>query len=407
MINTIDLFAGCGGITEGFLQTGDYNTLAAIEWEKWPVETLKHRLKTKYNYTNVEDVILRYDIQKVDSLIKGWNDEEYGSFKGLDLLIKEQGKSLDVIIGGPPCQAYSIAGRIRDKDGMKYDYRNYLFESYMEIVKHYKPRLFVFENVPGILSARPGEGEELIINDIQNKIEETGYHIMNDLKDAVIDFTQYGIPQNRKRVIIVGLNKDVYGDEAEVLLNDFYNKTLPKYKESLKTVKDAIGDLTKLYPLKNCDDSIKSREVYTLCNDNNIKNHKSRFHNERDIRIFNLLAEDIESGRNKYITTDSLKELYFEVTGRKSNVHKYNVLRWDKPSNTIPAHLYKDGLRHIHPDSKQSRSITVREAARLQTFPDDFEFISQTNQDYKMIGNAVPPKFSKKLALAIKEDFFK
>nr|WP_307838369.1 DNA cytosine methyltransferase [Bacillus sp. TH23] len=89
------------------------------------------------------------------------------------------------------------------------------------------------------------------------------------------------------------------------------------------------------------------------------------------------------------------------MTGKNSNVHKYHVLRWDKPSNTIPAHLYKDGLRHIHPDSTQARTITVREAARLQTFDDDYEFISSAGDNYKMIGNAVPPKFSEKLAEAI------
>ena len=129
-----------------------------------------------------------------------------------------------------------------------------------------------------------------------------------------------------------------------------------------------------------------------------VLNHTPRFHSERDQRIFRLLEEDIESGRNKYVSTDSLKELYTQFTGRKSNIHKYYVLRWDEQSNTIPAHLYKDGMRHIHPDPKQARSITVREAARLQTFADDFEFIGPTMAQYKMIGNAVPSDFAKVIA---------
>ena len=113
------------------------------------------------------------------------------------------------------------------------------------------------------------------------------------------------------------------------------------------------------------------------------------------------MGEDIQSGRNQYVTIDALKELYTKVTGKKSNIHKYYVLRWDEPSNTIPAHLYKDGMRHIHPDPEQARSITVREAARLQTFADDFVFLGPTMAQYKMIGNAVPSLFAKKIALAL------
>ena len=120
-----------------------------------------------------------------------------------------------------------------------------------------------------------------------------------------------------------------------------------------------------------------------------------------------MLAEDIETGEKKYTNADKLKELYTQVTGKKSNVHKYYVLRWDEQSNLIPAHLYKDGLRHIHPDSKQARTLTVREAARLQGFPDDYYFIGSQEDKYKMIGNAVPPIFSERLALAIRDLLFK
>ncbi|WP_421364623.1 DNA cytosine methyltransferase [Streptococcus suis] len=100
-------------------------------------------------------------------------------------------------------------------------------------------------------------------------------------------------------------------------------------------------------------------------------------------------------GTKKYTSAEALKQLYFETTGKNSNVHKYHVLRWDEPSNTIPAHLKKDGLRHIHPDPNQKRSITVREAARLQTFDDDFEFNESQLANFEMIGNAVPPLFAK------------
>ena len=113
------------------------------------------------------------------------------------------------------------------------------------------------------------------------------------------------------------------------------------------------------------------------------------------------MAKDIRDGTNKFSTTQSLKKLYKEKTGKDSNVHKYHVLRWDKPSTTIPAHLKKDGLRHIHPDPEQKRSITVREAARIQTFDDDFLFNESMGKSFEMIGNAVPPYFAKKLGDAI------
>ena len=117
--------------------------------------------------------------------------------------------------------------------------------------------------------------------------------------------------------------------------------------------------------------------------------------------MFKLLCEDIETGRNEYTGIEALKSLYTKVTGKKSNIHKYYVLRWDEQSNTIPAHLYKDGMRHIHPDPQQARSITPREAARLQTFADDFEFLGPTMAQYKMIGNAVPSDFAKTIAKAL------
>lgn len=401
-INTIDLFAGCGGLCEGFEQAGIYNTLACVEWEKAPCANLEKHLKEKWKYIDAEKRVLRFDIQRTDELLNGWNDEEYGTHEGLDSVIGEN--TVDLIIGGPPCQAYSLAGRIRDEHGMREDYRNFLFESYIKVVKHYRPKAFVFENVPGILSAAP-TGEP-IIKIITEAFDKAGYAVLPDLSDAVIDFTEYGVPQNRKRIIILGLEKSEYGEEALPMLQRFYSVILPSYKVKQKlTVRDAIGDLPALFPL--ADDRIEDgKKISHNTADSEIYNHFPRWHSKRDQKIFTMLAEDIESARNEYVSTESLKQLYFEVTGKRSNIHKYYVLRWDEQSNLIPAHLYKDGLRHIHPDSKQARSITVREAARLQTFPDDYEFIGSSSDQYKMIGNAVPPKFSNCLANAVNDLLF-
>jgi DNA-cytosine methyltransferase len=386
-IHTIDLFTGCGGLMDGFEATGFYDTLACVEWEKAPCENTKQRLKNKWGYADADNKVLQFDIQRTNELFNGWNDKKFGKHKGLDSLVKN--KKVDLIIGGPPCQAYSVAGRIRDEKGMKEDYRNFLFESFIKVVKKYKPKAFVFENVPGLLSAKPKNS--LIILDIVKAFDKAGYVVI-DPKKALIDFTEYGIPQNRKRLIILGIRKDVFGEKAEGLLVKFYAE-LANQKEKKQTVKQAICDLPKLLP--NQDGKI---DCYTK---SKVPNHIARYQSKRDKNIFNMLAKDIETGKNKFVKISELKKVYKKATGSDCAVHKYNVLRLDKPSNTIPAHLYKDGLRHIHPDSKQSRTITVREAARLQTFPDDYVFIGSMADQFKMIGNAVPPKFSEKLANVI------
>lgn len=400
-INTIDLFAGCGGLCDGFEMNGHYNTLACVEWEKAPCDNLVNRLKTKWKYADAEDRVLRFDIQRTNELLNGWQDDIFGQNLGLNAIVG--GNSVDLIIGGPPCQAYSLAGRVRDKNGMKDDYRNFLFESYVKIVKYYSPKAFVFENVPGILSARPTG--KLIIDEIRNSFTKLGYEILDDLSNAIIDFSDYGVPQERKRVIILGLKKDIYGKGSQRILQLFYKFVLPRYKcEIKKTVKDAISDLPKLFP---CKEYILNGKKYSHSFKNNgIYNHEPRWHSHRDQKIFNLLARDIETAAFKYISIEALKELYTKETGHTSAVHKYHVLRWDKPSNLIPAHLFKDGLRHIHPDSKQARSITVREAARLQGFSDDYVFVGNNAEMYKMIGNAVPPLFSNVLAEAVFQTLF-
>lgn len=393
--NVIDLFAGCGGLTDGFLQTDQFNTLAAVDWELPTVETLKKRLTTRYGYDINTEKVLHFDIQRTEELINGYSDSTYGSSKGLKYLVGNN--QVDFIIGGPPCQAYSIAGRVRDDNGMHDDYRNYLFESYVKIVQHYQPAAFVFENVEGILSAKPGGIS--IVHRIKEAFNDAGYEITDNLRtDALFDTSFYNVPQKRKRVIIFGVKRD---QNSFSKVQDFYKTLKAKATVNPLNSKSAFENLPKIYPsvTSNQSHSIKLNGVPLP------KNHEPRMHSLRDIEIFELLANDIKTGANKYVSSKALIELYKEKTGKDSNFHKYHVIREDKPSNTIPAHLYKDGLRHIHPDPKQARSITVREAARLQSFDDDFEFLGSRGDQYKMIGNAVPPKFSKIIAETILEIF--
>ncbi len=405
--NTIDLFAGCGGLMDGFMQEGAYNTLACVEWEKYPCQTLIKRLKEHWKHKNADKEVIRFDIQRTDELINGFDDPKYGKNVGLKEIVK--GKSIDIVIGGPPCQAYSLAGRIRDPHGMRNDYRNYLFESYIRILDYFKPRFFVFENVMGMLSAAP-DGIP-IVDKVQKAFQEVGYEVIDDFKKAVYDVADFGIPQHRKRLIILGVLKGhfktsengIIMDSAKTILADFYDVIMPSFRDKakLRTVRDAIGDLPIILPLAEVIRENGRKYSHAPIESEGFLNHTPRFHSKRDQGVFKLLCEDLESERYEYVTTDALKALYTKVTGKISNIHKYYVLRWDEQSNTIPAHLYKDGMRHIHPDSNQARSITVREAARLQTFADDFEFLGPMMAQYKMIGNAVPSDFAKIIAMGL------
>lgn len=391
----IDLFAGCGGLEDGFLQTGKYIDVAAVEWLKPQVNTLIHRLKKKWGIKDAEERVMHFDIQREEELFGGWKDEEFGSGKGLDYYVKES-DGIDVIIGGPPCQAYSVAGRVRDENGMRDDYRNYLFEHYLNVVNRYRPKVFVFENVPGILSAAP-DGTP-ITELIRQGFDNVEYDIIDDLKIAKVNASDFGVPQNRERMIIVGIDKKRYKDTQKIL-RKFYSEILPDFKEDKKiTVREAIGDLPPCNPFYDEEHHKKRKSHSKPVTD--VTWHKPRYHNLRDMDTFRILALDIESGRREY-DSKKISELYEKKVGSKSPIHRYHVLEPDLPSTTIIAHLYKDGNRFIHYDSKQSRSITVREAARLQSFDDDFDFIGSQGNAYQMIGNAVPPQLAKRVALAL------
>jgi DNA (cytosine-5)-methyltransferase 1 len=400
----IDIFAGCGGLSEGFLQSGKYEALAHVEWEMPMITTLRNRLVEKWNHSEEDALkrVIHFDIQKTDELINGkWDNETSEKYsatnheniekKGLRGLIGKQ--NVNLIIGGPPCQAYSIAGRAQDKNSMKDDYRNYLFESFVKVVDEFKPEVFVFENVPGLLSATPGG--KPVTERIYEAFNEVGYEIRTPelLKKSVYTASELGVPQKRNRVIIIGVRKS-----TNIFLEELYNE-LDRLKKKIKpkNVHDAISHLPKFKPLKK-QKKINGKNIsHELVKEGNVKFHDARFHNERDVEIFrNWLKNEMNksSSQNKI-------SFYNDLMGKSSNHAKYRNLEWDKPSPTVVAHLYKDGLMFIHPDINQARSITVKEAALLQSFPDDFEFIGSQGFAFKMIGNAVPPEMAKNIANAI------
>lgn len=380
----VDLFAGAGGFAEGFYQE-DFYALSHIEFDKYACDTLQSRMQF-YNYP--ENEIKK--IIPIDMTTKN-------IFEIMDSQILN--RNVDVIIGGPPCQSFSSHGKARDKYGMQKDPRNYLYESYMKILNYYKPKFFVFENVEGILSTKI-KGK-LLIEKIFSDMKKN-YQIIETKNKIIQNAYDYGIPQDRKRVIIIGVRNDLKNINIEDIYNDLENI---KQTQKKFTVKDAISDLPKLMPGEG-QETIKTS--YTKQNEyisklnrkkyNFIHNHVARTHNPLDKSRYYYMS------KNKW----SLKELYekkpelIHQNKRKFN-NSYVVQNFEKPSKTIIAHLHKDGNQFIHPDYKQHRTFTAREAARIQSFPDDFIFPCSRTQQFKQIGNAVPPLMAKHIASVLKK----
>ncbi len=403
--NFIDLFAGCGGLSEGFLQTGKFNGLAHVEWDSPMVNTLRTRLFEKWNHTEEDSKrrVIKFDVQKTEELIHGnWSEETKVLYEkenhpdvvesGLIGLVGDE--PVDLIIGGPPCQAYSIAGRAQDPNGMKDDYRNYLFESFVKIVDYFKPKVFVFENVPGLLSACPGDVPVRIR--IYEAFKSIGYDIRtpDGLKDSVYCAEDFDVPQKRNRIIIIGTKHD-----SEFDVEEFYESLTSHKKTERKTVKDAIGNLPALVPTGKVEKVGRANVSHVQQGGVKIDHHEPRYHGFRDQKLF---TEWLSNNMNK-CSQEEKKAFYTKITGHTSNHVKYRNLEWDKPSPTIVAHLYKDGYMFIHPDIKQLRTITMREAALLQSFPLDYSFPVSNSYAYRMIGNAVPVLFAKGIAESVYE----
>ena len=209
----IDLFAGCGGLSEGFYRVG-FKALAHVEINHWACETLRTRMQY-YGYSNIDKGVIEYDIT-ADDIIERIEQATNGI-------------TPDIIIGGPPCQAYSTAGRVRDGKGMSQDPRNFLFESYVHILEHYRPKFFVFENVTGILSAKVNG--KLIFPQVLKALGNE-YKLVDNPNILLHNTANFGVPQIRKRIIIMGVRKDIEGKEAIDLYNAVkktnYDPDMPK-----------------------------------------------------------------------------------------------------------------------------------------------------------------------------------
>ena len=393
--NFIDLFAGCGGLSEGFYKEG-FNALAHVEIEPKACMSLRTRMK-HYGYKDFDKAVLNVDITNEDIVNQ------------IDSVVN--GRTVHLIIGGPPCQEDSTAGRARDPNGMKNDPRNFLFESYVKILNHFKPDFFVFENVTGILSAVVG-GEK-IIDKVFAALSEN-YKVKFQPELNILNACNYGVPQIRRRVIILGVRKDLsYTPEemyASIKKTNYDPEMSEEQRKGLKkyvTVEDAISELPFLregqgkssidFKSKRNNDFLK-----TIVPENfdKLYDHISRHHNDTDVERYTEIAKNHWTFQELLEKRPDLRHNPPRVFG-----NSYVVQWWDLPSKTIIAHLYKDGNQFIHPDYKQGRTLTVREAARLQSFPDDFVFEGSRTDQYKQLGNAVPPLLGLAIAKCMKEKF--
>ena len=392
-LNFIDLFAGCGGLSEGFYKQG-YNALAHVEINPTACKTLKTRMR-HYGYKNADEAVLELDITREDVI---------------DCIEKAvNGQMVDIIIGGPPCQAYSSLGRAKDDNAMQDDPRNYLFESYVKVLNHFMPKFFVFENVTGMLTAKIN-GEH-IVNKIIASLGEN-YKVKFDPKMNVLNSANYGVPQIRKRVIIIGVRKDIDIEPEEVyasIKKTHYDPEMPEdERQGLKkfvTVRDAIEELPPLRPGQGKPSvpfkySYKNEFLKRIGSDklDCLIDHVARNHNDMDIERYSVMAKEHWTFQEMLEKREDLRHEKARVFG-----NSYTVQWWDLPSKTIIAHLYKDGNQFIHPDYKQGRTFTVREAARIQSFPDDFVFEGPRTEQFKQIGNAVPPLLAEAIAKGMKE----
>lgn len=390
----IDLFAGCGGLSEGFYRTG-FTALAHVEINHWACETLRTRMK-HYGYKNADKEVIEHDITSEDIINK--------------IETATNGVVPDIIIGGPPCQAYSTAGRVRDGKGMAKDPRNFLFESYVRILEHFRPKFFVFENVTGILSAKVN-GKPILPQVLTALGKE--YKIVDDPSILLHNTADYGVPQIRKRIIIMGVRKDLEKDTIDLYngvkkthYNPDMDESLRKGLKRFVDVREAIGDLPPVAPGQDvstetfdypCDNEflkrIGKKGVHPLMD------QICRKHNETDRERFKVMIDNHWSFGEMRKARPDLEHEHARVFD-----NSYVVQWWDLPSKTILAHIHKDGFQFIHPDGKQLRTFTVREAARIQSFPDDFVFEGSRGEKYKQIGNAVPVLFAEALAKSIKEN---
>lgn len=404
MINIVDLFSGAGGLTEGF-RGSEFNIVSHVEMDKAACQTLQVReiyyhLKNNNNLNNYNEYLagnLSFS-QLTSSVPESITNkiinlpicEEHiqSIFNRIDAELSDN--SLHGIIGGPPCQAYSTIGRARNESKKHEDQRIYLYKYYIEFLRKYSPDFFIFENVKGLLSYKDVDGNLLfpkIEKDFQNALGENSYV----LEYQIINSADFGVPQKRERLIIFGRKHSFNGFNFFDDLSHFKTNppTLNELFYDLPIMKngETNNDYRPVEPVEFVKKFIRTEEFP-------LSQNISRKNNLNDLEIYKIVVQEKLNTNNNLKYSDLPQEL---IKHKKSNIFldRFKALQGDSISHTVVAHISKDGHYYIHPDINQNRSISVREAARIQTFPDDFYFENSRTAAFKQIGNAVPPLLSK------------
>ena len=402
LMRYIDLFAGAGGLSEGFLRAG-FEPVAHVEMNPHACDTLRTRM-VYHHLANTGQLAIYHDyLQKKVTRQQLWdhapaglletvinteitNESIKGVFDDINKLIGDQ--PVDLLLGGPPCQAYSIAGRSADNKRDKEDLRKRLYEQYGKFLMAYWPKAFVFENVPGMLNANKGQ----YFLDLKEYFTQIGYKIDYD----ILDTSDYGVLQRRQRVIIVGWHESL----------NFSYPVARKVKHSWK-VNSLLDDLKPLMPgeaNEHCAYAGEANHYLKHFNlrgeENYVTQHTTRPHNEKDLLIYKMAIEQLAEGRR-------LKNNAIPVEQRTqknitSFLDRFKVVKADDLAHTMLAHIAKDGHYYIHPSAEQCRSLSVREAARIQSFPDNYFFEGSRSAAFRQIGNAVPPLMAEAIANEIK-----
>jgi DNA (cytosine-5)-methyltransferase 1 len=363
-INTVDLFCGAGGFTEGFKKSGGFNPLLAVDFDKQACDTFSH------NHPEIPTFCS--DISDIDET-------------SLRELIKNQ--RVDVVIGGPPCQGFSLAGR-----RMPDDPKNRLFKEFVRVVDELKPKVFIFENVAGIVSMQGG----LVLEAICNEFASIGYEISHD----ILNSAEFGAPQARPRFIMIGTNCGRRMPMPPTTHSSTDNCNLDLFGKSMLpfvTVKDALSNLPSLGQGEG-DEVMKNtspvneyqRSIAGSRQPGFLFNHRATRHSEKIVERYSAMPQG-----------GDIRSLPMELRTKKNNV--FRMLE-SVPSRTITCNFRTD---IIHP--WQPRGLTTREAARLQSFDDDYQFFGNLTRKARyvtqddQVGNAVPPLLAKALGNHIKE----
>lgn len=435
----IDLFAGCGGLGEGFTQAG-FKIISHIEMDKWACETLqtrslyyklKERRKLSWYFKYLlgqitkDEIFQEYpDIKKevyLEVIKTTFGEDPFDEIVRKIKRVKRYYSvpKYHVLLGGPPCQPYSLVGRSRDPHRMENDKRHYLYRYYLKILEILQPDIFIYENVPGLFSAK-ARGNNIflgILNDFSllnpsYVITPPFEQIYEDPCSYILNSADFNIPQNRKRLILIGYKKSLERKNPRIkeVFTKLQMQALKNRNKGFLTVDDAIGDLPSLEPGEGNDiwyrpyDSnlkLKSYQINMRKDSPGILNHKARTHMKSDLERYKFFIEHHKDGNGAATLNDLIRKRPDLIPNHRhldKFLDRFKVQWWNRPSSTIMAHISKDGHYYIHPDIHQCRSLTVRESARCQSFPDNFKFEGPRTEQFKQVGNAVPPLLAKTIA---------